>query len=547
MNLEITIQKHRVVILALLVILPYAQVINYPFVYDDLSGILDQAVISHAETALQACRALLQPLRPLTHFSYALTHAFFGFSKPAFHLTNLVIHLLNTLLVFGIGVRLARQWLPDLDPSHFAFTAAAIHAVHPLYTEAVTYISGRSSSLCALFYFSCLFFVMCGLEGSDAMRKRLWFLAASLSGILALAAKEEAITLPLIVAVFLFLGGRRRTAIALTFVPVIFLAVRWKTIADLYRLSAANESLVNMGVGTRVQTFPHMLSEIKAAVFYYMSHFLVPLTQSVDPYFHTVQSIFEPGFLLAVAVVASLVFIALHSSKKQPALTFSIAALLISPLLAYALIPLPDIVAEHRIYITGLGFDLLAAWILTRSPRILWPSVGVLVIALTAVTVSRNSVWSSDIRLWQQAERNSQNQVRPHLNLGTAFQVSGELNRALIEYRHALSINPNLPQVYLNEGTIYLQQGRVNEAEIMLKRAIDLSPSMPQAYVNLASIAVNRKHPNEALDYAAKAEKAGAAPYWVHFIRAETLRLSGQSDAARAEYDVAAKFAEKAR
>ena len=422
--------------------------------------------------------------------------------------------------------------------------AAVIHAVHPLFTEAVTYISGRSSSLCALFYFACLLSVISAVEAQDPIRQRLWSCAAILSGVLAWAAKEEAVTLPLMVVVFLMLTGYRKSALGLMFLPVVLLAVRWRAIVHLYRVSTANQSLVDVGMGAPVQILPYVLSEIKAAVFYYLTHFAVPLTQSVDPYFRTVRSASEPGFLVAVAAIAVLLVVALHFSAKQPVLTFAIAALLVSPLLAYAVVPLPDIVAEHRVYIAGLGFDVLVAWILTRAPRMLWRSIALIGVVLTVVTMMRNSAWSSDIRLWQEAEKNAQDQVRPHLNLGVAFQVAGEFDQAVLEYRHALSIRPDLPLVYSNMGTIYLEQSRLDDAEAMLKRAIELAPSMPQPYVNLASIAVKHKKADEALSYAAKAEEAGGVSYWVHFVRAEALELSGHLDAARAEYETSAKLSE---
>src|SRR5215467_13654674 len=98
---------------ALFVVVAYGQSLNYPFVYDDLSGILDDPLISHAVKLGDAFRAWIEPWRPVTRFSYALTHVLFGFSKPAFHGTNLIIHLVTTLLVFEIAIRLGRRWLPD--------------------------------------------------------------------------------------------------------------------------------------------------------------------------------------------------------------------------------------------------------------------------------------------------------------------------------------------------------------------------------------------------------------------------------------------------
>jgi Tfp pilus assembly protein PilF len=340
------------------------------------------------------------------------------------------------------------------------------------------------------------------------------------------------------------LSEYRRWAIILIALPFVVAFARWHAIALLYQTSAANEALVDVGVGTPVQSLPYVLSEIKAAVFYYLSHFAVPLTQSVDPYFRTVRSIFEPGFLIAVAILAILLVVAVRLSKQQPVITFSIAALLVSPLLSYSLIPLADIVAEHRVYIAGLGFDLLVAGILIRRPRIMFPSLAALAVAFTISTVARNTIWASDLTLWRQAEKNSGNHVRPHSNLGVALQVAGQPDAALEEYRHALSIRSDLPLVYSNMGTIYLGQKRFDEAETVLRRAIELNPSMSQPYINLAAINVHRKKADEALEFIGKAETAGAERYWVHFVRAEALTLSEQFEAARREYELAAKFSE---
>src|SRR5262249_3787141 len=163
-------------------------------------------------------------------------------------------------LVFEIAVRLGRRWRSDSDQKYFAFAAAMIHAVHPLYTEAVTYVSGRSSSLCGLFYFASLLFLMIGLEGRDALRRMGWFCAAAASGVLALAAKEEAITLPFIMAILLMLTGRRKQAFLLVVLPCLLLIVRWHAFSLLYQSSAANQTLVSIGVGAPVRAMPYVLS-----------------------------------------------------------------------------------------------------------------------------------------------------------------------------------------------------------------------------------------------------------------------------------------------
>jgi hypothetical protein len=322
-----------------------------------------------------------------------------------------------------------------------------------------------------------LFFVIRGLSDSTTARRTVWFCAAGAAGIGAMASKEEAITLPFVVAVLLLLYGYWKPAIGLIVLPMTVVAARWHEIAGLFRETAANQTFVDAGLGSAVQAWPFMLSVVKAAVFYYLSRFIVPVTQSIDPYFRPVQSIFEPGFLIAAAVIVALGAVAWHFRQKQPLVTFSIAALLVSPLLAYALIPLPDVVAEHRVYITGLGVDLLFAWIVTRAERLMLPLLICLTISLSAATVMRNSVWQTEVKLWQDAAASAPGLVRPHLNLAVALQRGGEDERSVLEYRKALAIQPGVPFAYSNMALIYFKQGRIGEADLLMQRAKDLSNS----------------------------------------------------------------------
>ena len=105
----------------------------------------------------------------------------------------------------------------------------------------------------------------------------------------------------------------------------------------------------------------------------------------------------------------------------------------------------------------------------------MWPLLICLTISLSGATVMRNSVWKTEVKLWQNAEANSPNLVRPHLNLGVALELDGQDERAVLEYRQALAIQPKLPIAYSNLATIYLKQGRVDEAQLLLQRAIELS------------------------------------------------------------------------
>ncbi len=114
--------------------------------------------------------------RGLLFVTYEQDAAVHGRDPHGWHLTNIAIHAVNAVLVYA----LLRHWF-DILP---AAMGALIFAAHPLTTSAVASIAGRSSSLCAVFYLSCLLALLIGA----------WYIALPL-GFLAWKCKEEALML----------------------------------------------------------------------------------------------------------------------------------------------------------------------------------------------------------------------------------------------------------------------------------------------------------------------------------------------------------------
>src|SRR5262245_1504483 len=172
------------VLLAMAAWAVYLNALNNPFVYDDNRTILDNGSIR----SLSDPRAIVlhEATRPVVNFSYAIDRALWGSTPFGFHLTNVLLHIVNVLLVFvlvqglgtggwGLGTGVGtRDQGPrtdqgpgtDLGPGTdqergtrdqgleiaTAFITAALFAVHPMMTEAVGYISGRSDVLSGTFF-----------------------------------------------------------------------------------------------------------------------------------------------------------------------------------------------------------------------------------------------------------------------------------------------------------------------------------------------------------------------------------------------------------
>jgi hypothetical protein len=513
----------------------YAHTLSFGFVFDDIDNILNNpAILSFQPSQLLSYFA--QPWRAVTQISYGLTYFIFGFNASVFHLINVLIHIVNSVLVFGISRLLAKEWLPPDKVDIFSVAAGVIFAAHPLHSEAIAYVWGRTSSLCALFYFGSLLMMLIGFSKTD--RKRiLWFGCAIAAGILAWKTKEEAITLPFVAAGIAALIGSRRTAAGLFILPFLLVAARLRTLLQLRSILAENSELASGGLTPALAPIPHFLTSMKAAVCYYLKLYIYPVGQSADVYLKPVHDLSDPSFLLAIAVLAALIIFGI-AMRSDRILVFGLLALLVSPLISYALMPLADVVSERRIYIAGLGFAVVAAWIITRLPRRGYAALAVIAAILGSITLLRVEVWADSLSLWKDAAIKSPTLARPHMNLGMAYQAGGADDLAMSEYTQALTLNPRLAPVYVNLAGIYFNRNELDQSATALKKAMELSPSMPAPYLNLAQIALKRHDPREALQIL-NSMPATTNSYLVSLTRGDVLAQLGRYPEAAAEYEEA--------
>ncbi len=125
-------------------------------------------------------------MRPLLKLSYALNRSFGGLF--GFHLVNLLLHGANVLLV----LMLLQHLLPT-GQRGAAFAGALLFALHPVNTEVVTMLSGRSVSLAAMW-----------MLGSMVARLRGSVVLSLLAFALAIASRETALVLPALLTLVLY-------------------------------------------------------------------------------------------------------------------------------------------------------------------------------------------------------------------------------------------------------------------------------------------------------------------------------------------------------
>ena len=215
-------------------------------------------------------------------------------------------------------------------------------------------------------------------------------------------------------------------------------------------------------------------------------------------------------------------------------------ALLVSPLTAYAAIPLADVVLEHRAYIPGLGVAFLFAWMFQWVARhywnMRWVTLGILVVIFAGMTISRNNVWADNIALWEDAEAKAPRKARAHFNLGQAYQEAQRMPAAIREYEHALALKPDIYAAYSNQAAIYLDQGQYPSAEQMLLKVTTLAPDFTEGFINLAVFYIRTRATDKALAALNRALELNPASFPAHFNKGEALTQKGDFKAALESY-----------
>jgi tetratricopeptide (TPR) repeat protein len=535
----------HILVLVGVTIVAYANSLNGKFVFDDQQIVLQNAQLMHIHT-LRDAFAIGAGFRQLLFFTYGLNYYFSGLDTFSYHLVNIVLHIINVLLVYGIILAALR----DDDLARFtAFAGAAVFAVHPLFSASVSYIAGRSSELCGTFYFASILLFFRALDSARRDVRVVCFLLAGVSGLLAWQAKQEAITLPLFLAAVVFLRSEKknwRWIAALGAIPVAVLFLVWDQIKAVYATVGQNQVLVSAGFDKVLPASTYFRTYVTAVIDYFFPRFLFPVDLNADPKIPVVEHWYSPEFLFAVIIFGLLAWMTLHFYRKAPLLSLGIAAVLVSPIAAYAVIPLSDVVLEHRAYIPGLGVAFLFAWVFHRIARdyssLRWVAAVAIALVFTAMTISRNPVYADNLALWEDAVKKSPDKARPHFNLGQAYQNVQRMQDAVREYQAALTLKPDIYAAYSNIAAIYLDQRQLDKGEEVLKKVTTLAPNFTEGFINLAVLYIRTQQPDKAIAAVNRALEINPDSFAAHFNKGEALTQKGEFQLALESYRKAVYF-----
>jgi tetratricopeptide (TPR) repeat protein len=543
--------------LLLLGALAYANSLDGAFIIDDYPSIVENPDI-RTPWSLSLLRsawgesALLG--RPLAALTFAINYAVDGLDVRGYHVGNILVHLLCGLALFGVIRRVHHSVI-------FAFACASIWLLHPLNNEVVNYISQRTESMMALFYFSTIY---ASVRAHREPRPRPWLAAAVAATVLGTLSKQSMVTVPLAIVLvdyaFFFdslpsaLRTRWRFYLAVTAAAYLVVGV---TVFISPQFSS-------VGFSSGPSPWVYLLNQ-SVMITRYLTLTLWPRDLVSDygsPFPYTLMDV-----LPHMAFISGLVVLTAIALRYRPKLGFLGAWVFLTLGLTSSFAPMANEAgAERRMYLPLAALVVLGmlpfarlAQHLTRHERV--PSkavaIGCVVLwalaaaALGARTFARNRDYSSPLRL---AQITFERWPTGHTRNGLAEELlaAGRRDEAVAHLREAIRDNPRAHFTYgrvlfedghLRDareqleafvgqrplaieavearfmiGRSLFSEGRLGDATGQFQQVVQMQPSFFDAYLGLAEVfAAQERYGDAVTQYVAYFARGGASPgVWTH-------------------------------
>ena len=442
------------------------------------------------------------PTRFIAYLSFALNYHLHKFSLFGWHLVNIIVHIFAGLCLWWLmQLSFATPLLKDTNLSRqknlVSFFAALLFLAHPIQTQGVTYVVQRAVSLATLFYLASLcLYVKARLSEK---RSAIYYSGSLIVAVLAMFTKEMSITLPFAILLYEFCFLSKEEG------------VNWKYLAPVLAtlliipLVMFFTGSVNFGEFRKVSEGPPGISSLEylitefRVIMTYLRLLIVPLNQNLDYDYAISKTFFNLPVLLSFLAIAAIFGFALRMFKKYRLVSFGIFFFFLTLIPESSLIPIKDVIFEHRLYLPMAGFSIFLVgsfyyFFENKRQGLKIPLLSIMVIFCGLLTFSRNYIWKDEFSLWNDTIRKSPYKARPYHNRALAYQNIKGYAAAIEDYNMAIKLKPDFAEAYINRGVSYRNLKDYNQAIADFSEAIKLKANSSEAYNNRANIfAVEQK------------------------------------------------------
>ncbi|MEZ6066725.1 MAG: tetratricopeptide repeat protein [Planctomycetaceae bacterium] len=425
--------------------------------------------------------------RPIAQWTFAVNYALHELQPFGYHVVNLAIHVTCGTFLFGLVLsthRLMFGGAAEERGLNLATLVAAIWLVHPLATQAVTYICQRYESLAALGYLGVLWLLSRAMVTGRVWRFLPGVLLLSWVGFLS---KETMATAPLAAWLYDWVFSRHAATRIRSRWP-LYLAMLSPLVwfaPSVWRWVGPGAQSGAMGFGFKGATPWEYLRSQPEVLLHYLRLAVCPDRLCFDYGWmvqHDPWRIYGPGLVIVTLLLSGLWLLWRRRPLGWLIVTFF---LILAP--TSSIVPIADLAVEHRMYLplaaVVCGVALGAARLAGSTTWGRWqPTCGSILTLVAVATVPllmwrthlRNLDYTSGVRLWEQTLAARPDNARAHLFFGMELHDAGRFAEAIPAFQETLRLRRlNLTgEAYLGLGFCAFETRDWANAEQFLRAAI---------------------------------------------------------------------------
>ncbi|HEX2788714.1 MAG TPA: tetratricopeptide repeat protein [Ignavibacteria bacterium] len=491
---------YNYLIIIVCVVAAYYNSLQNTFVFDDESVILgNQSLTSLSNipkffTGEEGFHKIIgKYYRPIVSSSYNIDYAIWQLNPFGYHLTNLLIHLIATLILFRLLQILFYKYKYG---ALAALLGTIIFAVHPIHTEAVSWVSGRTDSFVTLFFFAAFLYYLkyINFDNTNKQDEPKYLALSLIFYALGLLTKEMIITFPVVIILFDWIYRQQplssvlknfKTYLYFIVLSIVYLIVRYFALANvpdrLNYMYFINDNFVTVA-GTMLKTVP---------LYFKLLFYPHPMLYHYNGVLSDANSFSELTVILSFVFLLNLIIGAVILYKKFPEISFCIIFFIISLLPVMNIIPTMNLMAERFLYITSFAVSLLIAYIFAKVINNENKNVLVVIVLIISgiyfyLTVQRNMDWKDNDTLYATGEGIDGSVLL--VNAGNLYANKQQYDEAEKRFRKAIEVRYNSVLAHHNLGLVYLLRNQLDSAEMEIKKGIEIDSLAPDGYFQLAQI-----------------------------------------------------------
>ncbi len=545
--------------------------------------------------------------RPLTPAMFAIEYAIAGENPWFSHFISAISYGLLCWILYAFLLALLTPRLSAETAMQVALFSTLIFALHPIHTEAVANIKGRDEIIAAMGAIGGLWLMLRSIQDPKPMMLKG---LATLVFLLGLLAKENVITMLAVAPLTLawHQEGKKINWMGnlwpIVTASLLFLLIR-ASVTGLSAGEAPKELMNNPFIKVENGVYmPFTAAEKSATIVYTMGKYVqllafpYPLTHDYYPRHIEIQSWSKPLVILSLLVWLGLLYAVIRGWKKKTwwaygilfyVCTMSITSNIVFPIGTnmserFAFLPSAGLAlivgyalalgynSSYRKYITAAGLALLigyGGWTLIRSH--VWTDNHTLF--TTDIKTSKRSAkllnavggdlvtmaeHEKDAVIKEEYLREAQNYLKKAIEIHPNYKLSylllgnssfylGDLEQAIIYFRHVLKLDPNYQEGRKNLGVALRDQGKVmgeknnnlSAAITLLLEAVQYLPDDYETYQLLGVAHGQKGDTQKAVAYFRKEIELAPKNATAHFNLGIALRQIGDIEGARASFEKA--------